>query len=913
MSLSTQDITRQWASLPASQIAVGVNEALHTNSSLVVTAPPGAGKSTLLPLTILSSLGEGEKILMLEPRRLAARQIAERMAQMLGEQVGETIGYRVRFESRVSKRTRIEVLTEGILTRMIVDDATLDGVSVVIFDEFHERSINSDLALAMTRQAQQIIRPDLKVVIMSATIDTSNICAALQAPLIESEGRMFPVELHYADKDTDPRDIAAAAASTTIEAYKKYEGDILVFLPGQAEIERCYELLSKSQHFTASPSQPINTSTHQHLTTSGGALVSSAPTTSQHLTTSTSQHLTIHPLYGNLSPEDQRRAIAPSAPGERKIVIATPIAETSITIEGVRVVIDAGLCRQVVFDARTGLSHLETVRISMDMATQRMGRAGRVAEGVCYRLWTKASEHLMAEQRKPEIEEADLAPMLLDTAAFGESDAEALPWLTMPPRAGVFKAKELLTALGAIDENGNITSIGKRMATLPCHPRIARMILATTNLTTSTPQEVHLSPLGFCRLPEQEVHQQHLTTSTSHHNNTSLACDIAALLEEKDPLSETGGTDLTLRLSALRAARRKKQLGRWQRIAKIAAEYRRMAHTDEDNRDPAPTEVGLLVAYAYPERIAHSTNSIGGYRLASGANVQLDAADQQSAHSWLAIASLYSAPGTTGRVFLAAPIAPDDLEKEFVKEVDNIAWDTKQGCVVMQREQRIGKLILSQKPIHDANKERLKGIVCEAMKKDGLTMMAWSEKAVEQVQRRVAQVAAWHPEMALPDVSTEHLLSTAAQWLPFYLEEGGRVKTSVQELRKLNLAEIIWNILPYEAQLEVDRLAPTHIEVPTGSHIRIDYRSGAEAPVLSVRLQECFGMERTPCVDDGRQPLLMELLSPGFKPVQLTQDLASFWQGTYFEVRKELRRRYPKHYWPENPLEAEAVRGVKRK
>ena len=902
MSLSTQDITRQWASLPASQIAVGVNEALHTNSSLVVTAPPGAGKSTLLPLTILSSLGEGEKILMLEPRRLAARQIAERMAQMLGEQVGETVGYRVRFESRVSKRTRIEVLTEGILTRMIVDDATLDGVSVVIFDEFHERSINSDLALALTRQAQQIIRPDLKVVIMSATIDTSNICAALQAPLIESEGRMFPVELHYADEDTDPRDIAAAAASTTIEAYKKYEGDILVFLPGQAEIEHCYELFSKSQHFTASPSQPINTSTHQHLTTS-----TSQPTTTK------PHHLTIHPLYGNLSSEDQRRAIAPSAPGERKIVIATPIAETSITIEGVRVVIDAGLCRQVVFDARTGLSHLETVRISMDMATQRMGRAGRVAEGVCYRLWTKASEHLMAEQRKPEIEEADLAPMLLDTAAFGESDAEALPWLTMPPRAGVFKAKELLTALGAIDENGNITSIGKRMATLPCHPRIARMILATTNLTTSTPQGVHLSPLGFCRLPEQEVHQQHLTTSTSHHNNTSLACDIAALLEEKDPLSETGGTDLTLRLSALRAARRKKQLGRWQRIAKIAAEYRRMAHTDEDNRDPAQTEVGLLVAYAYPERIAHSTNSIGGYRLASGANVQLDAADQQSAHSWLAIASLYSAPGTTGRVFLAAPIAPDDLEKEFVKEVDNIAWDTKQGCVVMQREQRIGKLILSQKPIHDADKERLKGIVCEAMKKDGLTMMAWSEKAVEQVQRRVAQVAAWHPEMALPDVSTEHLLSTAADWLPFYLEEGGRVKTSVQELRKLNLAEIIWNILPYEAQLEVDRLAPTHIEVPTGSHIRIDYRSGAEAPVLSVRLQECFGMERTPCVDDGRQPLLMELLSPGFKPVQLTQDLASFWQGTYFEVRKELRRRYPKHYWPENPLEAEAVRGVKRK
>ena len=903
MTFSTQDITKKCASLPASLIADDVNSALQTHHSLVITAPPGAGKSTLLPLTILSSLGEGEKILMLEPRRLAARQIAERMAQILGETVGETVGYRVRFESKVSKRTRIEVLTEGILTRMLVDDATLDGVSIVIFDEFHERSINSDLALALTRQAQEIIRPDLKIVIMSATIDACGICAALKAPLIESEGRMFPVELHYADEDTDPRDIAAVAASTTMEAYRKHEGDILVFLPGQAEIERCFELLSNSQH----------------LNTSGDALVSarllplararSAPTTSQPITTTTPHHLTIHPLYGNLSPENQRRAIAPSAPGERKIVIATPIAETSITIEGVRVVIDSGLCRQVVFDARTGLSHLQTVRISMDMATQRMGRAGRVAEGVCYRLWTKASEHLMAEQRKPEIEEADLAPMVLDTAAFGESDAEALPWLTMPPRAGVFKAKELLMSLGAIDENGNITPIGKRMAALPCHPRIARMILATTNLTTSTSQGVHLS----------QVHQQHLTTSTSHHNTTSLACDIAALLEEKDPLSETGGTDLTLRLSALRAARRKGQMGRWLRIAKIAAEYRRMAHTDEDNRDPAPMEVGLLVAHAYPERIAHSTNNIGSYRLASGANVQLDATDQQSAHSWLAIASLHSAPGTTGRVFLAAPLAPEDLNAEFVKEVDNISWDPKQGCVVMQRgvvmqrEQRIGKLMLSEKPIHDADKEQVKSIVCEAMKKDGLTMMAWSEKAVEQVQRRVAQVAAWHPELALPDVSTEHLLSTATDWLPFYLEEGGRVKSSVQELRKLNLAEIIWNLLPYEAQQEVDRLAPTHIEVPTGSRIRIDYRTGAEAPVLSVRLQECFGMERTPCVDDGKRPVLMELLSPGFKPVQLTQDLASFWQGTYFEVRKELRRRYPKHYWPENPLEAEAVRGVKRK
>ena len=859
MTFSTQDITQKCASLPASQIACNVNRTLQTHSSLVVTAPPGAGKSTLLPLTILSSLCEGEKILMLEPRRLAARQIAERMAQILDEPVGETIGYRVRFKSKVSKRTRIEVLTEGILTRMLIDDATLDGVSVVIFDEFHERSINSDLALTLTRQAQQIIRPDLKIVIMSATIDATGICAALNAPLIKSEGRMFPIDLQYSSQDTNPHDIASTTAAIVVEAYQKHEGDILVFLPGQSEIEHCLELLKASTVLTNPP---------YHLQQ-----------------TKTPQHLNIQPLYGNLSSEMQHHAIAPSAKGERKIVLATPIAETSITIEGVRIVVDSGLCRQVVFDARTGLSHLETMRISMDMATQRMGRAGRVAKGTCYRLWTKQSEHLIAEQRKPEIEEADLAPMVLNIVAFGENNPEALPWLTIPPRANVFKAKELLTALGAIDNNGYITPTGKRMTTLPCHPRIARMILATTNIATTT----------------------------SHHYATALACDIAALLEEKDPLSETADTDLTLRLSALRSARRKGQLGRWQRIAKIATEYRRMTHTNEDNHDPAPTEVGLLVAYAYPERIAHSTNSIGSYRLASGANVQMDTHDQQSAHSWIAIASLYSAPNATGRIFLAAPLDPNDLSAEIVKIVDNIAWDAKQGCVIMQREQRIGKLTLSKKPIHDADKDQIKSIVCEAIKKDGLTMLAWSDKAVEQVQRRVAQVAAWHPELALPDLSTNHLLATATNWLPFYLEEDGRVKSNVQELRKLNLAEIIWNILPYDIQLTIDRLAPTHIEVPTGSRIRIDYRSGAEAPVLSVRLQECFGMEHTPCVNDGKKPVLMELLSPGFKPVQLTQDLASFWQSTYFEVRKELRRRYPKHYWPENPLEAEAVRGVKRK
>ena len=836
--MNVKDITEQYSSLPASQIATAVNEALTHNGSLVVTAPPGAGKSTLLPLTILAALGNnGGKVLMLEPRRLAARQIAERMAEMIDEPVGQTVGYRVRFESKVSKATRIEVLTEGILTRMLVDDATLDGVSVVIFDEFHERSINSDFALALTRQAQDIIRPDLKIVIMSATIDAGYICSALQAPLIESEGKMYDVQLSYANADTDPRNMAQAAASTVIEAHRNHNGDILVFLPGQGDIERCLQLLGTS----LAPTQLL-------------------------------------PLYGNLSPEQQRRAIAPSKEGERKVVLATPIAETSITIEGVRVVVDSGLCRQVVFDTRTGLSHLETARISMDMATQRMGRAGRVAEGTCYRLWTKASEHLMAEQRTAEIEYADLTPMLLDIAIFGEKDVEALPWLTPPPRANVLSAKELLTSLGAIDADGDITPLGKRIAALPCHPRMARMIVCADT-----------------------------------DERRCLACDIAALLEEKDPLADSADTDMTLRLSLLRSARRKKQMGRWQRIAKIAAEYRRMAQTAEDNADPVPTEVGLLVAYAYPERIAMATDNIGGFRLAGGGNIQVDAADSLSAHTWIAVASLYSQPGKTGRVFLAAPLNTNELDDSTINERDNISWDAKQGCLTMRKERRIGKLVVDSKPIHNADKGLLINIICEAMAKNGLSMLAWSNDDVLRLQRRVAQVAAWHPELELPDISTEHMLSTAIEWLPIYLDDGNRVRSTTAELHKLNLAEILWNTIAYDKQLEIDRLAPTHIQVPTGSRIRIDYRQGAEAPVLSVRLQECFGMEQTPCVNDGKQPILMELLSPGFKPVQLTQDLANFWRDTYFEVRKELRRRYPKHYWPENPLEAEAVRGVKRK
>ncbi len=836
--MNIEEIISRSGHLPASEIVGKVNESLEKNNTLVITAPPGAGKSTLLPLTIMGGNTSHDsvegKILILEPRRLAARQIAERMANILGEPVGKTVGYRVRFDNKVSKDTRIEVLTEGILTRMLVSDPTLDGVSTLIFDEFHERSINSDLALSLSLQAQDIIRPDLRIVIMSATIDATGICEALHAPLIESKGRMFPVEITYEDPSEYKNaygyeDCAVATAAIIAKAHREHEGDILAFLPGQGEIQKCLDLLGDSLSPTAA-----------------------------------------YPLYGNLSPELQRKAIAPSKEGERKVVLATPIAETSLTIEGVHIVVDSGLYKKLVFDSNTGLSHLETAKISMDMATQRTGRAGRVAEGICYRLWTQPSEHLMAERRLPEIEEADLSGMVLDITNFGENDVYCLPWLTLPPKANILNAKELLCSLGATDEKGGITPLGRKMEALPCHPRIARMIL-----------------------------------SAETKRLQALACDIAALLEEKDMMAESGECDITLRLTILRNNRRKGSLGRWTRIAQIAKEYRKLTHAEEDNSPVDGEEAGLLLAHAYPERIAKAMDNIGGFKLANGGMVHIDREDPMSAHSWIAIASLNK------KVFLAAPL---DIAQilEMIRKRDRIAWDGKQGMVVVQQEQFIGKIVIDSKPIHDADKSQIIDILCEAIKKDGLSMLDWNEQ-VKRLQRRVAKVAEWHPELDIPNLSTDHLMATAHDWLPFYLEENGKVKSSTAELRKLNLADILWNSIPYELQQEIDRLAPTHIEVPTGSHIRIDYRQGAEAPVLSVRLQECFGMEQTPCVNDGQQPLLVELLSPGFKPVQLTQDLRSFWQGTYFEVRKELKRRYPKHYWPENPLEAEAVRGVKRK
>ena len=816
--------------LPVAEVAGEIDRLLPQNSCVVVTAPPGAGKSTLLPLTILENLPEG-KVLMLEPRRVAARQIAERMAWMLGEPVGRTVGYRMRFEQKVSAGTRIEVLTEGVLVRRLVDDPGLEGVSVVIFDEFHERSLTTEVALALTREAQQVLRPDLRMLVMSATIDTDALCRDLDAPLVESRGKMFPVEVVRGKEEAKPENASELVAQTVRLAHRDHAGDILAFLPGEADIRRCAEHLGASLGETQ-----------------------------------------VFPLYGMLSGEEQRRAIAPSAPGSRKIVLATPIAETSLTIEGVRVVVDSGLCRKPVYDPQRGLSRLETVRISRDMADQRAGRAGRVAPGVCYRLWSAATEQRMPPVRVPEILEADLAPTVLAIAAWGESRPERLPWLAPPPALSLRHARELLEDLGALDANGSITLHGRALAGLPCHPRVAQMLLKADT-------------------PERKA----------------LAADLAALLEEKDPL-DTPEAGVYIRLKALRDARQSRREGRWSRMCRIAEQYRKMVRVPVDDADPDPFEAGALLAAAYPERIAKAwKDGVGRFCLAGGDLAAVDPSDPLAASEWLAVGSLHAAPGGVGRIFLAAPLGASDL-KPYIRRRDVVAWDSRQGSVAARRESRVGQLAVSAQPLSDVPREEIVRVICEAARKEGTSMLDFSDE-VQNLQRRVAAVAAWRPELELPDLSTETVLERAPEWLPPFIGKA----TTTAELKRIDLCAALWSLLTYPQQQAVDRLAPSHITVPTGSRIRVEYRQGADAPVVRVRLQECFGLTDTPRVDDGRRPVLMELLSPGFKPVQLTTDLRSFWEGTYFEVRKELKRRYPKHAWPDDPLAADPVRGVKKK
>ena len=506
------------------------------------------------------------------------------------------------------------------------------------------------------------------------------------------------------------------------------------------------------------------------------------------------------------------------------------------------------------------------------MADQRAGRAGRVAPGVCYRLWSAATEQRMLSIRVPEILEADLAPTFLAVAAWGESHAERLPWLSPPPTLSMSHARELLQELNALDEAGRITPHGRELAALPCHPRVAQMLLKADSL-----------------------------------ERKALAADLAALLEEKDPL-DTPEAGVYLRLRALRDARASRREGRWTRIARIAEQYRKMVRVREDNEDPDPFEAGALLAAAYPERIAKAwKEGVGRFCLAGGDLAAVDPSDPLAASEWLAVGSLHAVPGGVGRIFLAAPLGASDL-KPYIRRRDVVAWDSRQGSVIARRESRVGQLSVATQPLSDVPREEIVRVICEAARKEGTSMLDFSDEVLN-LQRRVAAVSAWRPELELPDLSTETVLERAPEWLPAFL---GKASTTA-ELKRIDLCEALWSLLTWPQRQAVERLAPSHITVPTGSRIRVEYRQGADAPVVRVRLQECFGLLDTPRVDEGRRPVLMELLSPGFKPVQLTADLRSFWEGTYFEVRKELKRRYPKHAWPDDPRSADPVRGAKKK
>lgn len=803
-------IKERFIEYPVSQVADEVCASLAEHSRLILTAPPGAGKSTLLPLVLLEKIPEG-RILMLEPRRLAARQVAMRMAAMLGEEVGQRVGYRVRFDSRVSDATRLEVITEGVMERMLIDDPTLEGTAMVIFDEYHERSLSSDLSLALVREIQGVLRPDLQILVMSATIDGGALSKALDAPYIHSSGRCHNVEIINGD-DYEFAECAQAVARQVAKAFRTHDGNILAFLPGQAEILRCQEMLE-------------------------GKL----------------ENAEILTLYGNMPMELQHRVMRPAEKGKRRVVLASPIAETSLTIEGITVVVDSGLYRTPVYEPSKGLSRLVTARISHDMATQRAGRAGRLMPGTCYRLWSKGTEARMKDCREAEIVSADLSPMMLTLGAWGERNPERLPWVTPPPVGHVAEARTLLRLLGAIDETGKLTAKGRDISRLPCHPRIATMLAEAGGLK-------------------------------------GTACDVAALLEEKDPINDETDADLSTRIEILRQQRRGKMSGNWRRIDAIASQYRRLMKAQPSTEATAPEDIGLLLAKAYPERIAMRDGN-DRYRLASGGPaIALHPMDDLARHEFLAVASMGP------RIFLAAPVARETIEEQ-AEWKECAAWDSREGRAVVGEELRLGQLTLATRQPKGDAREMVCSAIAAAAPKEGLTMFDFNDD-VKETQLRISVASEWHPELGLPDVSTERLLSTAGEWLPLYI---GRA-SSAQELKKIDMRSVVMGMLSYEQQQALDRIAPTHLKLPAGRTARIRYRRGAEAPVVSARLQDCFGLMQTPRVDEGRRPVLMELLSPGFKPVQLTQDMEGFWKGTYFDVRKELRRRYPKHKWPEDPL-----------
>lgn len=808
-------------SLPVAAVLPELLTALKTAPQVLLSAPTGAGKSTWLPLQLLQLLQQGPvagKILQLEPRRLAARNVAQRLAEALNEKPGETVGYRMRAQSCVGPRTRLEVVTEGVLTRMIQRDPELRGVGLVILDEFHERSLQADLALALLLDIQQGLRDDLRLLIMSATLDNDRLCQRLpDAPTIVSEGRAFPVERRYQPLAAHLR-FDEAVAMATAELLRHENGSLLLFLPGVGEIQRV----------------------HEHLASRVGSDV------------------LLCPLYGALSLEAQRKAIVPAPAGMRKVVLATNIAETSLTIEGIRLVVDSAQERVARFDARTGLTRLVTQRISQASMTQRAGRAGRLAPGICLHLLAKEQAERAAAQSDPEILHSDLSGLLMEVLQWGCHDPASIFWLDRPPEVNLQAARRLLLMLGAL-EGERLSARGRKMAAMGNDPRLAAMLV-----------------------------------NAGEGDSAATAAMLAAILE--DP-PRGGGTDLSVLFS-------RRQPGWQQRSQQL------LKRLQVRNGEPDSALIMPLLARAFSDRIARRRGQEGRYQLANGMGAMLDADDALGRHEWLiAPLLLQGSASPDARILLAQPLDIASLIQacpDLLRQSDTVEWDEAQGTLKAWRRMRIGQLTVNVQPLAKPSEEELHQAMLNGIRDKGLAVLNWTPEA-EQFRLRLHCAAKWLPEYDWPAVDEASLLATLENWLLPHM-------TGVQSLRSLkslNVTQALRGLLDYAMLQRLDSELPGHYTVPTGSRITIRYHED-NPPALAVRMQEMFGEAKTPTIAQGRVPLVLELLSPAQRPLQITRDLSAFWQGAYREVQKEMKGRYPKHVWPDDPANTAPTRRTKK-